>query len=103
MKKIRFAMGLSLALLTGCYTPLSGIQQCALAGAGEVYTGSFHAIAPIPNCRLPQTDAERAKINEIRPEAQALAQKNKQISWFQLGLAAGAPLLFAVILGLSQL
>ncbi len=113
MKKSRFAIFLSLGLLTGCATPLTGIQKCALIG--EVYAGSSYGSQTVvgstgrqvysyimptinPRCRLPQTAAERAKVDEIRPEAQEQASENNKIFWAWFGGMMGALWLFTVIL-----
>lgn len=107
-------MCLSLALLTGCITPLTGKQKCALVGEGEVYTGSSYGsqlgivsagaqVYPYtmttvnPRCRLPQTPAERAKVDEIRPEAQQLTRKNQRVLWSLVGGGFGAMTIFLLI------
>ena len=91
---IRLVLCLTLALLTGCVTPLTGYQQCALIG--EVYTGSsvgsqthvssvggsiysYSSKTINPNCRLPKTNEEQLEINKLKPETEVVKKKNRQI------------------------
>ena len=76
---IRIILVFSLISLSGCITPLTGVQQCALIG--EVYQGSAvgsQTRVYNPVCRVPQNNAEQERIEKVRPEAKAISSKNRR-------------------------
>ncbi len=72
----------SLTFLSGCVTPLTSQQRCALNG--EVYVGSSinigqssnHTTVYQPRCRLPETDEEKKVIEKVQPKAQEIQDSN---------------------------
>lgn len=89
MMKILFSVILSssIVLLSGCVTPLTGVQRCAIKG--EYYIGSTSSshIDPIANtigkqsvvhynCRRVKTAEEQKEVDQALPEASALQKEN---------------------------
>ena len=92
-KIIRVTLIFSLTFLSSCVTRLTGVQECALIG--EVYQGSsigsrthigsigntiysYNTRVANPICRIPETLEEQQIVDETRPQARAIREKNNR-------------------------
>ncbi len=116
--RLVYAFLLSSSLvLSGCITPLTKQQRCALEG--EYYTGStatnvqtiilsndeygtsvINHNQPVRqlNCKRPTTDAEKKEVTELMQQMQELRKKARKKSK-RIIQQGGIPVLIATILG----
>ena len=103
-------LSFSIVLLSGCVTPLTGVQHCAIQG--EYYIGSTSSshINPLIrteseqtvvhyNCRRVKTAEEQKEIDQALPKALAVKKDNNIKRWALLSVGVVVLILPFVSIG----